>query len=407
MEGGPLPHGTYHQPFIVPVRPPLFPKCLQTRKRAESFGACAWPWRCSKHSLIVAMSTARYMGRNKLERYLSKAGVLSRKESERKIRAGKVFVNGTVIVDPNHALDTDDQVELDGFGHVTLPDWTSNPPRVVLYNKPPGVVTSLRSPEARSNDLHLKALQDVLPEPFRSDLNKVPALRPVGRLDAESVGLLLFTDSSYLGNSLLGQGSCKKEYLLRVSPLPSEMQLSRLREGVKLGKTKSTKTMPCDVSLVRSESGKAVLRFLIQEGRNRQLRRMCKAVGLEVGWLMRTRVGPFSLGSLQLGEAREATAAEKAQLDFLKTWEGFFHSDPIGLTGDLEVIMLADEDCRLPSFNIPISYCSRLDIDFPSKLQLRHNVMYLFLMLYWCILPARGQWPPNERASFCPGCKEA
>eukprot|EP00434_Breviolum_minutum_P040391 symbB.v1.2.035890.t1/scaffold4941.1/size32609/5 len=173
-----------------------------------------------------------------------------------------------------------------------------------------------------------KKNQDVLPEPFRGGLTTVPALRPVGRLDAQSVGLLLLTDSSELGNRLTGPGSCgkariksgrikggtffsvfMKEYLLRVTPLPDEMQLARLREGVRIADGKG-KTTACTVSLVQSESSRGVLRFVIHEGRNRQLRRMCKAVGLDVEWLMRTRIGPLSLGSLPLGDAREATVKE-------------------------------------------------------------------------------------------------
>ena len=256
-----------------------------------------------------------FQKREKLERFISKAGVLSRREAERKIRAGKLKVNGATVLDPFHRVNDADTVELDGFGEVSPPDWVSRPPRVVLYNKPPGVVTSLRSSRTHvtSSDLHLKALQDALPEPFRSDLSAVPALRPVGRLDAASVGLLLLTDSNQLGATLLGPESCEKEYLLRVTPLPGDSQLRRLSEGLRIGR-RTPKTRPCSVSLVRSEGGKAILRFIIHEGRNRQLRKMCQAVGLEVAWLMRTRIGPFTLGSLQLGGAREASAEEKGQL---------------------------------------------------------------------------------------------
>jgi len=264
----------------------------------------------------VALSAAiRQAGRDKLERFLSKAGVLSRREAGRRIRAGDVTVNGVVIMNPLQLMDLRDDVQLKDYGRVTLVDWSTRRPRVVLFNKPLGVVTSLRGSQHHgSSDLHLQALQDVLPEPFRGGLTAVPALRPVGRLDAQSVGLLLLTDSSELGNRLTGPGSCGKEYLLRVTPLPDEMQLARLREGVRIADGKG-KTTACTVSLVQSESSRGVLRFVIHEGRNRQLRRMCRAVGLDVEWLMRTRIGALSLGSLPLGDAREATVKELDLLD--------------------------------------------------------------------------------------------
>lgn len=222
-------------------------------------------------------------------------------------------MNGAIIRDPWHPTEPSDDVHLEGYGLVTMPDWEAQRPRVVLFNKPPGVVTSLRSSKRQSSDLHLKALQDVLPEPFLGDLSRVPALRPVGRLDAQSVGLLLLTDSSQLVNRLTGPESCEKEYLLRVTPRPNGWQLKQLAEGVQIADGKGL-TNPCMVSLVQADDGRGVVRFVIHEGRNRQLRQMCRVVGLEVEWLMRTRVGPLKLGSLQLGSAREATHDEVAMV---------------------------------------------------------------------------------------------
>lgn len=262
---------------------------------------------------MVALSAARQIG-DKLERFLSKAGVVSRREAGRRVRSGAVSVNGAIIRDPWHPTSPSDDVHLAGYGPVTLPDWETQRPRLVLFNKPPGVVTSLRSSQRRgSSDLHLKALQDVLPEPFLGDLSRVPALRPIGRLDAQSVGLLLLTDASRLVNSLTGPESCDKEYLLRVTPTPKDRQLKQLAEGVRIADGKGI-TNPCMVSLVQADDGRGVVRFVIHEGRNRQLRQMCKVVGLEVDWLMRTRIGPLKLGSLQLGSAREATEDEQLQV---------------------------------------------------------------------------------------------
>lgn len=247
----------------------------------------------------------------KLERLLSQAGVLSRRHAARRIRLGEVKVNGRVKLDPLSSVDSSDLVELKGYGKVSMPDWSETPPRLVVYNKPQGVVTSLRGADSRSTDLHLRSLHEALPEPFKGQLQEVPALRPVGRLDAESLGLLLFTDCSQLGDRLLAYG---KEYLLRVTPLPSESVLQRLRGGVRIPDGKG-RTSPCPVDLVRQEQHSAVLRFLLRSGRNRQLRRMCRAVGLRVDWLMRTRLGPIRLGTLPLGAARDATPEERQQLD--------------------------------------------------------------------------------------------
>ena len=202
-------------------------------------------------------------------------------------------------------------MELKGYGKVSMPDWSETPPRLVVYNKPQGVVTSLRGADSRSTDLHLTSLPDALPEPFKGQLQEVPALRPVGRLDAESLGLLLMTDCSYLGDRLLTYG---KEYLLRVTPQPSESMLQRLRGGVRIADGKGL-TSPCPVELVRQDPHSAVLRFLLREGRNRQLRRMCRSLGLRVEWLMRTRLGPIRLGALPLGAARDAAPEERQQLD--------------------------------------------------------------------------------------------
>ncbi|OLP86475.1 DNA topoisomerase 2-beta [Symbiodinium microadriaticum] len=122
-------------------------------------------------------------------------------------------------------------------------------------------------------------------------------------------------------NQLTGPNSCDKEYLVSVAPLPTERSLQHLREGVNIrdGNTKRGMTLPCAVSLVRSDSNearmpRAVLRFAIREGRNRQIRRMCKSVGLTVEWLLRTRIGPLRLGNLAIGAARDATTEEQKAL---------------------------------------------------------------------------------------------
>ena len=284
---------------------------------ALSRRATSWAQAARSSRTLVSDSQDRRI--LKLERFLSKAGVLSRREAARRVRAGDVTVNKATVRDPFCPVHLwVDEVEVKGVGKVHLPDWDSMPPRLVLFNKPSDVVTSLRSVAREdATDNHLQPLQEVLPEPYRSLLAPhVPALRPVGRLDAASVGLLLFTDSSDLGNRLTGPGSCEKEYLVSVRGSPSEATLRKLQEGVYVrdGNTKRGKTLPCEVMVVRAESGRAVLRFVLREGRNRQIRRMCEDVKLPVEWLLRSRIGPLSLRGLGIGEARDATREEEEAL---------------------------------------------------------------------------------------------
>ncbi|CAK0856762.1 unnamed protein product, partial [Prorocentrum cordatum] len=256
-------------------------------------------------------------GADKLERFLSKAGALSRTQARTRVQQGDVQVNGRQVLDPWHMVRPGvDVVEVAGLGAVQLPDWEEVPPTVVLFNKPAGVMVTLNESDPWLRDKHLP-LNHALPQPWRDLLAPhVPALRPVGRLDLASVGLLLLTDSSHLAATLTTPGNCDKEYLLRVSPAPTETGLRQLREGVHIndGNASRGKTQACDVAVVESSADGAVLRFRISEGRNRQLRRMCSAVGLKVQWLLRTRVGPVKLGSLPLGGAREATAEEQSAL---------------------------------------------------------------------------------------------
>ncbi|OLP86478.1 hypothetical protein AK812_SmicGene32385 [Symbiodinium microadriaticum] len=123
----------------------------------------------------------------KLERFLSKAGVFSRREAARQVKAGHVTVNQATVWDPFHAVFQCDEIEVQGFGKVVLPDWDSTAPRLVLFNKPTGVVTSLRTKSrTKATDQHLPALQDALPKAYSELLAPhVPALRPVGPLSSK------------------------------------------------------------------------------------------------------------------------------------------------------------------------------------------------------------------------------
>jgi len=256
-------------------------------------------------------------GSDKLDRFLSKAGALSREQAKLSVKSGDVSVNGRTVTDPWTQIRVGhDVVKVKGLGQVILPDWVTDPPSIVLFNKPAGVVVTMATREEDPLlQSHQSTLREALPAPWRDLLAPhVPALRPVGRLDAPSVGLLVMTNSSGLAAKLTTPGLCEKEYLLRVNPVPDQASLIRLRSGVDIDdKPKNSdrgQTQPCDVTIVESGDKTAVLRFTIREGRNRQLRRMCSAVGLTVEWLLRVRVGPIRLGDLAVGAARAASPEE-------------------------------------------------------------------------------------------------
>ncbi|HIA28359.1 MAG TPA: rRNA pseudouridine synthase [Planctomycetes bacterium] len=230
-----------------------------------------------------------------IDRYLSRCGVASRTGARRLVLEGRVRVNGEVISNAEQWIDPEvDRVTLDGNRVVTRCD-----SRLLIYNKPRGVITTVRDPEGRP------CLGDQLPEEFRTD----PSLRAVGRLDRASAGLLLLTDDNDLSDQILSpERHVEKEYRAKFRPCPSEDQIEQLRAGVDIGD--KSRTAPARVELEKISRRSGVIRIIISEGRNRQVRRMAKSLGSEVEWLVRVRIGAIELGSLTSGEARWATDRE-------------------------------------------------------------------------------------------------
>ena len=131
---------------------------------------------------------------------------------------------------------------------------------------------------------------------------------PVGRLDSNSEGLLLLTNDGDFANRIMHpSGHVAKSYRVTVRPDITEEQLNSLAGGVVID---GSKTLPASVTVITKEEGRAVLLLTIREGRNRQIRKMCEAVGLEVARLKRISIGPLKLGMLKPGEYRELTSAE-------------------------------------------------------------------------------------------------
>ena len=230
----------------------------------------------------------------RLQRFLAHAGLASRRRCEEMITAGRVRVNGRIVavlgtqVDPEH-----DVIEVDGrpvsaaVQHVYL-----------LLNKPAGYLSTASDARGRPTVLDLVA--------------SAARLYPVGRLDLDSEGLLLLTDDGDLAQRLLHPSfEHQKEYHVCVEGRPTARTLQRLREGIEL---EDGFTWPAEVDELRQAEGCTWLRFAIHEGRKRQLRRMCAAVGHPVRRLVRVRMGPLSLKDLASGEHRALTPGELMML---------------------------------------------------------------------------------------------
>jgi 23S rRNA pseudouridine2605 synthase len=220
-----------------------------------------------------------------LQKVLAQAGLGSRRTCEDLIAAGRVEVDGETArlgrrVDVDH-----DRVTVDGVPIAVRPGLV-----YYLVNKPTGVVSTASDPQGRVT------LTSMVPAE--------PRVYPVGRLDADSEGLILLTNDGELTNRLTHPSfGIEKEYLVIVDGAPKPATLRRLRTGVQL---EDGMTAPARVSTV----GDGTLRITIHEGRKRQIRRMGEAVGHPVRRLVRTRIGPLRIGSLHPGEWRELTAHE-------------------------------------------------------------------------------------------------
>jgi 23S rRNA pseudouridine2605 synthase len=232
-----------------------------------------------------------------LARALSKFGVCSRKEAERWIAAGRVAVDGRPVTAPQRRLDPGRAlVTVDGL---RVGDDTE---RVVLaLHKPAGYITSRLDPGGRPTVYALIAEVDRW-------------VFPVGRLDRDSSGLLLLTNDHRLGQRLTDPAHhVPKTYHVRVDGVPDQAALRALREGVPLGD--GTLSRPAGVTpLGAARGGGAWLEVVLTEGKNRQIRRMCAAVGHEVRELIRVAIGGLGLGELPPGAWRRLSAAEARRL---------------------------------------------------------------------------------------------
>jgi 23S rRNA pseudouridine2605 synthase len=223
----------------------------------------------------------------RLNAYLARAGVASRRRADELIRDGRVSVNGEPG-ELNTKVRSGDVVEVDGS------PVAAQALAHVLLHKPAGVVTTASDPHGR------RTVVDLVDHPAR--------VVPVGRLDADTTGVLLLTNDGPLAHRLAHpRYGVTKVYEAEVEGEPREEALQALRTGVEL---EDGTTAPAEARLLETADGAAVLELTLHEGRKHQVKRMCAAVGHPVLRLHRSRYAGIRLGELAPGEWRELTAAE-------------------------------------------------------------------------------------------------
>ena len=243
------------------------------------------------------MQEAEQEGQVRLQKFLARAGVASRRASEKLIEAGRISVNGQVVTELGTKVDPEaDEVRLDG-----APVRKAAEAVTLMLNKPAGYLTSMKDPQGRP------CVAQLVP------LDEFPALYPLGRLDYYTTGLLLFSTDGELGNAVLHPSHhVDKTYRALVKGKPSEAALDRLRSGVVLD---DGPTQPAEVRLAGRKGKNAYVEIIIHEGRKRQVKRMCEAIGHPVLQLHRASFGPLELGDLPEGKYRVLSEQEVAALE--------------------------------------------------------------------------------------------
>lgn len=230
----------------------------------------------------------------RLQKFLAQCGIASRRGAEEMIVQGKVKINGKTAV-LGDKVTSSDKVYVSGR-RVVMPKTKY---RYIMLNKPRGYITTMNDERGR------KCVAELVK-------NVGERVYPVGRLDKDSEGMLVFTNDGEFANKIMHpRNSVYKFYRVTVRPGITEEQLVKLETGVEID---GVKTAPAIVHVVQKEPGRVVLEMILHEGKNREIRRMCDAVGLEVARLRRTQIGGVKMGMLKQGDWRDLTEKEVKNL---------------------------------------------------------------------------------------------
>jgi len=224
-------------------------------------------------------------GKERIAKFLSRAGVASRRESERLIEVGRVALNGVVVTHPATLVGTDDALAVDGKAIRGLEQ-----SKIWRYHKPAGLVTTARDPQGR-------------PTVFAALPKTLPRLISVGRLDINTEGLLLLTNDGELARYLEHpvQG-ISRTYRIRAHGNADETAIGKLAKGVTVD---GVRYRPVQTSLDSRQGSNCWLTMTLREGKNREIKKLLEQVGLQVTRLIRTGYGPFQLGRLAQGAVEE------------------------------------------------------------------------------------------------------
>ncbi|HEX3701474.1 MAG TPA: pseudouridine synthase [Phenylobacterium sp.] len=238
---------------------------------------------------------------SRVNRWLAQLGVCSRREAEALIAGGLVSIDGARVDDVGRKILPGQTLTLAARAEASL-----GAQLTAVLHKPVGVVSAQPEPGQTPAARLLTRAALVGEAPFTPDADT--SLAPLGRLDMDSRGLLILSQDGVLAKAVIGpQSRLDKEYLVRVTGQVTEGRLKQLRHGLRLD---GRQLKPAKVTVI----GDQQLRFVLNEGRNRQIRRMCELVGLSVVDLLRVRIGPLKLGDLPQGRWRALTPAEREAL---------------------------------------------------------------------------------------------
>ncbi len=239
----------------------------------------------------------------KIQKFIAKCGVTSRRKAEEMILAGRVTVNNKPAVTGQRINPSLDVVKIDGREIKPKKEYI-----YVILNKPKGIVTS------SEDELGRKTVLDLLKNHVNLRLHR---LFPVGRLDKDSFGLVFLTDDGEIAYRLMHpKEKIPKVYIVKVKGHPSRNILKKLEEGVII---EGTKTLPCKVEIIKKGDSWTKLKFTLYEGKKRQIRKMMRLISHPVVHLERIAIGPLKLGKLKRGSFRILDKKEVKKLkDYLK-----------------------------------------------------------------------------------------